>query len=54
MMAEEQKIMNRHMLLEVVNFFHIGEIKANQTKMLDVRITLVDIAIKGCIYLQYT
>jgi hypothetical protein len=41
MIVEEKKIIDKHPLAKVLNFFHIGEIKINQA-MSNVRIPLVD------------
>jgi hypothetical protein len=46
MLGEEQKIINKHLLVEVFKIYHTGEIKANQVEMLNDRVTLADIANK--------
>ncbi len=46
MMVKEQKIIDRHLLVEVLNFFHTSETKANHAEMLDVRVAMVNIADK--------
>jgi hypothetical protein len=44
MLGEEQRIIDMHVLIEVCRIRHIGEIKANQVKMFDARVTLTKIA----------
>jgi len=44
MLGEEQRIIDMHVLIEVFRIRHIGEIKANQVKMFDARVTLTKIA----------
>ncbi len=43
MLGEEQRIIDKHLLVEVLKFCHIGEIKANQAKMFDARVALANI-----------
>ncbi len=42
-MAEEQKIINRHLLAEVFKICHTCEIKADQAKMSNARVVLANI-----------
>jgi hypothetical protein len=44
MMAQEQKIINRHLLVEVLKIYHTCETEVDQAKMLDARIALANIA----------
>ncbi len=44
MMAEEQKIINRHLLAKVLKVYHTSETKVDQAKMSNVRVALTDIA----------
>ncbi len=44
MLGEEQKIIDKHVLVEVFRIYHTKEPKANQVEMSNARIILVDIA----------
>jgi hypothetical protein len=46
MLGEEQKIIEKNMLVEVFKNYHIGEIEVDQVEMSNARITLVDIVDK--------
>jgi hypothetical protein len=46
MLGDEQKVINKHVLLEVFRIYHTREIEVDRAKMSNVRITLVDIANK--------
>ncbi len=43
MLKEEQKIIDKHLLEEVLKICHIRETEANQAKMLDARVALANI-----------
>ncbi len=45
-MTEEQRIINRHILVEVLKFCHIGEIEVDYTKMSNGRVALANITDK--------
>ncbi len=42
-MAEEQRIINRHLLAEVLKICHISEIEVDQVKIPNAKIALADI-----------
>ncbi len=42
-MAKEQKYINQHLLVEVIEICHIGETKVGQVEMSNVKVALVDI-----------
>jgi hypothetical protein len=46
MMVKEQKIIDRHLLVEVFKIFHTSETKADHAKLLDARVAMVNIADK--------
>jgi hypothetical protein len=46
MLGEEQRIIDKHVLVEVFRICHIGEIKANEIEMFDVRVALAKITHK--------
>ncbi len=43
MLGDEQKIVDKHMLVEVSRIYHTGETNADQAKMFNARIALVEI-----------
>ncbi len=45
-MAQEQKIINKHLLTEVLKIYHTCEVEVNQAKMLDARVALANIVDK--------
>jgi len=44
MLGEEQRIIDKHMLVEVFRICHIGETKVDQAKMSNAKITLAEIS----------
>jgi hypothetical protein len=46
MLGKEQKIVNKHMLVEVLKICHIGKIEAFQVEMSNVKVALADITNK--------
>jgi hypothetical protein len=42
-LGEKQKIIDKHVVVEVLKICHIGETKANQSEMSNAKVTLVDI-----------
>jgi len=43
MFKEEHRIMDKHLLVEVLKFCHIGEIEADHVEMFDIKVTLANI-----------
>jgi hypothetical protein len=44
LLGDEQRIMDKHVLTEVLKIYHIGETKVDRVKMFNVRATLAEIA----------
>jgi len=44
MLGEEHKIINKHLLIEVLKICHTREIKAIRVEMSNARVALIDIA----------
>jgi hypothetical protein len=44
MLGEEQKIIDKHFLVEVLKIYHTRETKVDQVEMLNVGVALVNIA----------
>ncbi len=43
-MVEEQRIIDKHLLVKVFKFYHTCETKTNQAKMSNAKVALADIA----------
>jgi hypothetical protein len=44
MLGEEQKVIDKHLLTEVLKIYHIGKTKVDHVEMSDAKVELVDIA----------